>query len=601
MRKHSLQGKAMTLVLASVFAVSGLPVAFVQAKKSPEKAVDEYQAVSQISDVDEYGADAASTSVVIIKDVMDWNTFATQCKNNSFKGVTVKLANDIAFDGVSNDNFTQAEEFKGTFDGCGHVMSGLITTSHGGLFNKLDEGIIKNVTITNSTFKTNKYYLGAFADTNYGTIDNCHVKNTTIDGTGLVQDYVGGIVGINSYKSVIKNCTVDTDSKVISSYYTGGICGDMYDGIINNCGNMAEVSGKYAGGIAAYANKVNNSYNVGKVTGTSEAGGIVYKSSGVLWNCYCSNESAELMFVSNSETGKYDHFALSEMQQQSFCDTLNKNRGTNADWLEWEKTVNSVYPTLKAVKSITACNIALAVDKVEYTGEDQTPVIAVNDGAYSLVLNTDYTVTYTNNKEIGTATVLIEGTGKYCDSVEKTFSIVKATPTYTYSSIGTKTYGDASANLNVKANKGDLGTITYTSSNSKAVTVNNNGYVYFNAPGAATITVKCSGTDYYESVSFTVPVKVLPSKPVIKLSSKKKKITIKYDKVVGASGYEIQYSLKKNLNSGVKTYKITKTKKVTPKLKKGKKYYVRVRAYTNAGGEVLNSAWSAKKSIKVKK
>ena len=619
MSNRHLKKKIIALALAAI-TISGLSVLPVQAKDAFNESGDEYvnelvdraedvdgfgndDGVKALTDVNSYGVNAASTTVVIIKDVTDWNTFATQCgeSNSYFYGTTVKLANDIKFDGVSNNNYKQVEHFRGTFDGCGHTMSGLISTSYSGLFNSIEsDGTVKNVTISDSTFESGRGYVGGVAGRCIGVIDNCHIRNTSVKGTNGYAN-TGGIVGESWYQAYVENCTVDMNSKIESANYAGGICG--YDsGVINNCGNMAAIIGLRAGGIVGYSNDINNSYNTGMVTGTSGAGGIVYEAKGVLWNCYCSDESAKVPLIKSSQTAnRYEHFALSDMQQQSFCDILNKNRGTNADWLEWEKTGNSVYPTLKTVKSITACNIALSVDKIEYTGEEQTPVVAITDGAVTLTVGADYTVTYSNNKEVGTASLLIEGTGRYCDSVERTFEIVKSTPAYTYTKIGTKTYGAAYVDLNVKANKGDLGTITYSSSSSKVASVSSQGIVTFNAPGTATITVKCSGTDYYEAVSFTVPVKVLPAKPVVKLSSKKKKITIKYGKVVGASGYEIQYSLKKNFKSGVKTFKITKTKKVTPKLKKGKKYFVRVRAYTNSGGQVLNSAWSSKKSIKVKK
>lgn len=585
MKKKHLIGGLVTAALTVVLSVGGL-----------------WAKGLQVS-----AADTAGTSVVVIKDVTDWNTFATQCSvsNSYFSGTTVKLANDIKFDGVSNNNYKQVEYFYGTFDGCGHTMSGMISTSYCGLFDHINsDAVVKNVTVSDSKFTVNRVtYAGGIVGDSRGIVDNCHIKNTTLKDS-YETSYLGGIVGYNTGSGdYIKNCTVDANSKVEAELYAGGICAyDPAGGSIDNCGNMAPVTGKYAGGIAGMSSAVNNCYNVGQVTGSSEAGGIAASAKGVLWNCYYSNESAQVSAVSSTVTeGQVEHLALADMQQQSFCDTLNKNRGTNADWLEWEKTANSVYPTIKAVKSISECNIAVAADKIEFDGKEQTPAVAVTDGSYTLILGTDYTVTYSNNMNIGTATILIEGTGRYCDSVKKTFEIIKSTPTYTYSKIGTKTYGASSVALNVKANKGDLGTITYTSSNSKVASVIGDGYVSFTGPGTATITVKCSGTDYYEAVSFTVPVKVLPSKPVVKLSSKGRKITIRYGKVNGASGYEIKYSLKKNFKSGVKTYKITKTKKVTPKLKKGKKYYVRVRAYTNAGSERLNSSWSATKSIKVKK
>ena len=78
---------------------------------------------------------------------------------------------------------------------------------------------------------------------------------------------------------------------------------------------------------------------------------------------------------------------------------------------------------------------------------------------------------------------------------------------------------------------------------------------------------------------------------------KKGKVKVKYKKVAGAAGYQIQYSLKSNMKSA----KSKTTKKATytiSKLKKGKKYYVRVRAYNK--GKKAYGDWSRKKAVKVK-
>ncbi len=60
------------------------------------------------------------------------------------------------------------------------------------------------------------------------------------------------------------------------------------------------------------------------------------------------------------------------------------------------------------------------------------------------------------------------------------------------------------------------------------------------------------------------------------VSGKKIKVTVK--KVSGADGYQIQYSTKSNMKSA-KTVTSSKTTTTISKLSKGKKYYVRVKAY----------------------
>ena len=80
----------------------------------------------------------------------------------------------------------------------------------------------------------------------------------------------------------------------------------------------------------------------------------------------------------------------------------------------------------------------------------------------------------------------------------------------------------------------------------------------------------------------------------------KKKVQITYQKVKKASKYQIQYSTKKNF-SGVKTKTTKRTTQTISGLKKGKKYYFRVRAVINANRKNYYSGWSKTKTVKVKK
>ena len=93
-----------------------------------------------------------------------------------------------------------------------------------------------------------------------------------------------------------------------------------------------------------------------------------------------------------------------------------------------------------------------------------------------------------------------------------------------------------------------------------------------------------------------------PSKPVISsLSSKSKSVKVKWKKIK-CSGYQIQYSADKSMN-GAKSVnaKASSVIKTVTSLKKGKRYYIRIRAYKNDNTSGKNtkvySKWSAKKSI----
>lgn len=81
---------------------------------------------------------------------------------------------------------------------------------------------------------------------------------------------------------------------------------------------------------------------------------------------------------------------------------------------------------------------------------------------------------------------------------------------------------------------------------------------------------------------------------------KGKKIKVTFKKVSKATGYQIVYATNSKFTKAVKI----KTKKNTytlKKLKKGKTYYIRVRAYRKVNGKVYYGKYSATKKIKVKK
>lgn len=108
------------------------------------------------------------------------------------------------------------------------------------------------------------------------------------------------------------------------------------------------------------------------------------------------------------------------------------------------------------------------------------------------------------------------------------------------------------------------------------------------------------------TVTNTTTVKA-PAKTTVKLSkAKKTSIKVSWKKVSGVAAYQIQYSTSKNFKKA-KTVKVSakSTSKVLKKLKKNKKYYVRVRSYkvtkVNNKSKNVYSAWSAKKVLKTKK
>ena len=82
-------------------------------------------------------------------------------------------------------------------------------------------------------------------------------------------------------------------------------------------------------------------------------------------------------------------------------------------------SVSKTYSIKNNFKKATISGIS----NKSYTGKNITQSITVKHNGKTLKKGTDYTVSYSNNKNIGTATVKITGKGSYTGTVTKTFKI----------------------------------------------------------------------------------------------------------------------------------------------------------------------------------
>ena len=213
-------------------------------------------------------------------------------------GVTLYLAGDIALTGtwkpVGSTATYVGDFFAGTFDGCGHTISGL--------------------NVQGSTVNQ-----GLFAAINKATIRNLNVSGTVSCGT---KNYVGGIVG-KVQAGTIENCSF---SGSVTGGYTGGIAGGLNSNnvTISGCVNAADVTGTTAGGILGYwktTAAIQNCYNTGSVTGSAKAGGIVGQlNKGTIENCYSIGDIGGKasqkggIFAFSSATVKNCYYTLPEAE-----------------------------------------------------------------------------------------------------------------------------------------------------------------------------------------------------------------------------------------------------------------------------------------------
>lgn len=145
----------------------------------------------------------------------------------------------------------------------------------------------------------------------------------------------------------------------------------------------------------------------------------------------------------------------------------------------WDGTAD-----LTDTSSISVGNIGSQV----YTGSAITPDVTVTCNGAELEKGTDYTLTYTNNTNIGTATVKITGKGSYTGTITKTFAITKKSVSgLTISAIANQTYtGSAIApSPSVK-----YGNVTLVKDKDYTLTYTNNTNV-------GTATIKITGKGNY--------------------------------------------------------------------------------------------------------
>ena len=157
---------------------------------------------------------------------------------------------------------------------------------------------------------------------------------------------------------------------------------------------------------------------------------------------------------------------------------------------------------------LSNCSIKLSATNYIYDGKVKKPNVTVKDGSSALSSGTDYTVSYFNNTNAGTATVKVTGTGNYTGEKPVTFTINKADAKLTFASesISKRTLDEAFANeLTSKTD----GTVTFASSDTKVAEVNpSTGLVTIKGAGTATITVTAAEGKNYKAGSTSYKLEV---------------------------------------------------------------------------------------------
>lgn len=204
---------------------------------------------------------------------------------------------------------SNSKPFKGIYDGDSKTLSnfsiGTSSTTYVGVFGYLEDGEVKNVSVSGAQLAGNNPVGGVVGYLKNGKVTDCSFANGTVKGDGA---NIGGIVG-RAYSGTVSGCSIT--SVTVSEYATatgnnyGGIVGyiDNVELTIENChtdatslirnnANKGQVGGIVGGSGIKNANKlvITNCSNAATIT--SGTGGTVGGIIGVVQHgeiTHCSN------------------------------------------------------------------------------------------------------------------------------------------------------------------------------------------------------------------------------------------------------------------------------------------------------------------------
>ncbi|KIR02149.1 hypothetical protein P261_00963 [Lachnospiraceae bacterium TWA4] len=235
-------------------------------------------------------------------------------------------------------------------------------------------------------------------------------------------------------------------------------------------------------------------------------------------------------------------------------------------------------------KQISSCSIEKVTNKI-YTGKSITPVISIKNGTITLKKNTDYTVTYRNNTNVGTATIEIKGKGNYTGTHKINFHIQKELAKLTFGKITNVEYTGKAMTPDVQIKDG------------KTVLKKNTDYTlkYKNNNGVGVASVTVTGKGKYvgtKTISFTI----VPAKPAnLRINRTDKALTITWNTVHGAKTYQVyEYNTKTKKYKSVGT--VNTNKFVVKNVKSSTEHTYVVKALN---GKYVSANSSAIKAYKV--
>ena len=441
-----------------------------------------------------------------------------------------------------------------------NVRPGVATLMITGRGNNYTGTIIKNYTIKAnlSSYGT----VGAIADQNYTGYQVTPYVTVTCGGNLLTQGHDYTLTYANNTNvgraTVIATATAD-------SYYLGTATG--YFNISNTATGM-EITG--------YA----SSYTY---TGNAITPDVIVTMNGRVLN---RGTDYTVTYSNNTNVGTA---TMTVTGIGSFSGT---------------KTINYVIEA----RNIENC-ITTAVNNYQYTGNTYTPAVTLTDASTgkALTAGTDYTITYSNNTNPGTASITVTALGRnYTGSKVISFKITSAA----VSGLRVSKIKNNSMRLSWSDQDYADGYQICNANNRVIGTTTNNSYTVKKLTSCTTYRYKVrsyveneDGSVSYGSFSTAVSAQTMLNTPTLKARSVSRgKVTLTWTKVAKASGYEIYYSTEKNgIYTKLKTVSKSSARKyVDAGLASGEKYFYTIRAYRTVNGVKTYSSYNTIKSATVK-
>ncbi len=457
----------------------------------------------------------------------------------------------------------------------------------------------ENIVIDGGTWKTNA---SGSANFMYFTdTQNLTIQNTTIQDANSNAIYAG-----NSQIAIASNSIDTTGNNGIR--LADGCTGSVFSNTVKNVDKVG-ISIDDARDMDVYENTVTNLTNGSGMAFKNATGSSSIKKNTVVGghnSCIeikkVGTKSSPVIVSENNFSASDTHAIYAEDSYVTFENNVIDNAGTVG--------IRVVYDSFATISNNTITNC----DKSGVSINQATATISNNTissfGTYGIYVeggdivitdnvisdSTKYDIFVTDDNDVGwKSTGTISGNTASVVKINSS-SVVNEDEKIKISSCKF-TLSKEKYVANGKARKPS---VTVKDGSNTLVKGTDYSLSYSNNVKVGEATVKVTGKGNYTG-SKSLSYQIIPDKTSITSAkrSSSTKIKLKWKKQTGITGYQIQYSTKKDM-SGSKKLKVAKSKKsaTLSKLKKGKKYYVRIRTYKTVSGTNYYSKWSAKKKVK---